>query len=291
MNDMEIACLFSVARTGSFTVSARELTSTQQAVSRNIQNLEEEIGYPLLNRGGSAVTLTWAGRRFIQWRLEHDAQLAALERQSRRLSPAGRDELFVAWNDWTGCPAGMERDIRDFRESYPSVVLHTRQGSTEEVAAMLTDGAADIAVLPENSTHSLIGVIVSAPFETQRLYAVTRDDAGCGTVEELASLRHLASPMGDKDVEATRRRIGMFCAELGVTPKHLEILPNVRSMYAELLCGGCYTIAPAADALAGMTMIPLPVSGMRLVFVTRQGGISPWASLFESYIRQRRRGA
>ena len=82
----------------------------------------------------------------------------------------------------------------------------------------------------------------------------------------------------------------MFCAELGVTPKRLDILPNVRSTFAEILCGGCCTIAPRSAAVEGLCLTKLPVKGMRLVFVTPQGRVSPWVSLFESYIRQRRDG-
>ena len=286
---MEISCFLSVARTGSFTVSARELSSTQQAVSRNIQSLEEELGFPLLNRGGAAVTLTWAGQRFMQWRIEHDAQLSTLERQSRRLSPQGADELYVAWNDWTGCPREVEEGIREFCRSYPNVRLHTRQSSTEEVADMLFDGNADIAILPENSTHEMRGLIVTPAFLSLPLYVVSRDLESLPSLDVLSYMRHLAAPMGDRDEEAARRRIGMFCAGLGITPKRLDVLPNIRSTFTELLCGSCYTVAPGSAVPPGLRKVPLPGQFMRLTFVTQQGRVSPWASLFESFMRQRGR--
>ena len=288
---MEISCFLSVARTGSFTISARQLSSTQQAVSRNIQALENELGFPLLHRGSHAVTLTWAGERFMRWRMEHDDQLSALERQSRRLSPQGADELFVAWNDWTGCPEGMDEDIRGFRQRYPNVRLHTRQGSTAEVLRMLEDGNADIAALPEHTTHNLRGMIVSAPFSRQPLYVVARDADTVHDPEALASARHLAAPMNEENEDAIRRRITMFCAEAGFAPRQIDVMPNIRSAFSQLLCGGCYTIAPASQATAGLRRRELPGPGLRLVFVTPQGRVSPWVSLFESFIRQQRSGA
>lgn len=288
MNDMEIACFLSVARTGSFTVSARELSSTQQAVSRNIQALEEELGFTLLNRSNQYVTLTWAGRRFMQWRMEHDAQLSALERQSRRMSPEGLDEIYLAWNDWTGCPPGLEEDIEAFREMYPRARLHTRQGSTEEVFEMLQDGNADIAILPEYITHDLIGLVVTPPFADQPLYLITKDYKELPSWDELSSLTQLAAPMGEKSEEAAMRRVRMFCAEIGVLPRRIEILPNVRSTFSQLLCGGCYTIAPMSGTIHGLNAIPLPNLKARFVFVTSQGRVSPWVSLLESFIRQRR---
>lgn len=291
MNDMEIACFLSVARTGSFTISARELSSTQQAVSRNIQALETELGFPLLHRGAQTITLTWAGRRFMQWRTEHDAQLSALERQSRRMSPQGMNELFVAWNDWTGCPLGMEEDIRAFCDAYPDVRLHTRQGSTEEITSMLLDGNADIAVLPEYSTHNLSGLIVTPPFSVQPLYIISRDMQTLPPMEELSAIPQLAAAMGEGSDEAALRRVHMFCAEIGVAPRQIKLLPNVRSTFTQLLCGGCYTIAPVSGTMQGLYALPLPGEGARLVFVTPQGRMTPWASLFESFIRQRRSGA
>ena len=288
---MEISCFLSVARTGSFTISARELSSTQQAVSRNIQALENELGFPLLHRGSHAVTLTWAGERFMRWRMEHDAQLSALERQSRRMSPKGADELFVAWSDWTGCPAGIEEDIRGFRGLYPRVRLYTRQGSTEEVLGMLDDGNADIAALPEHTTHNLSGKIVSSPFAQQPLYLIARDAEILAAPEALTTLPHLAAPMGEENEDAIHRRITMFCAEAGIAPKQIEVLPNIRSVYSQLLCGNCYTIGPASQVTARMYRRELPGPGLRLVFVTHHGRITPWASLFESYVRQQRSGA
>lgn len=291
MNDMEISCFLSVARTGSFTISARELSSTQQAVSRNIQSLEAELGFALLHRASQSVTLTWAGERFRQWRIEHDAQLSALERQSRRMSPEGMDELFIAWNDWTGCPAGLEEDMRAFCEAHPTCRLHTRQGSTEEICGMLQDGNADVAVLPEYATHNLSGLIVTPPFDAQPLYLISRDMQTLPTPEELSALTQLAASMGEGDEESTYRRVQMFCAEIGVTPRRIELMPNVRSTFTHLLCGGCYTIAPVNGATVGLHAIPLPGQGAKLVFVTPQGRMSPWMSLFESFIRARRGGA
>lgn len=288
MNDMEISCFLSVARTGSFTVSARELSSTQQAVSRNIQSLESELGFPLLNRGGSSVTLTWAGRRFLQWRVEHDAQLSELERQCRRMSAVGADELFVAWNDWTGCPRGIPEDLRSFRLTYPGVRLHVLQGTTEDVAGMLRDGTADIAILPDISVHNLKGLTISPPFAEQQLYVVSRDLEEMD-MEALSSMRYLAAAMGEQDEESVRRRVRMFCAEIGISPNQLEILPNARSTFTQLLCGGCYTIAPGGEVMTGLRTIPLEGCRMRLVFVTPQGRVNgPWVSLFESFVRQRR---
>ena len=52
------------ARTGSFAGAAKELGTSQPAVSRHIANLEEELGTKLFERSRTGVKLTEAGRRF-----------------------------------------------------------------------------------------------------------------------------------------------------------------------------------------------------------------------------------
>ncbi len=288
MNDMEIVCFLTVARTGNFTIAAKELNSTQQAVSRNIQSLEKALGSRLLNRGASSVSLTWAGRRFMQWRIEHDAQLSILERRARRLSPEGQNELYIGWNDWTSCPEGLAEDIQGFRQAYPEVKLYFREASTTKIAEMLTDGYLDIAILPEYSTHNIRGLVVSMPFAEQRLHIVSRDMESLPPVNTLSAMRQLAASMGESNDDAIRRRIQMFCAEIGIVPKMLDILPDVRSTFSELLCGNCFTIAPMARPLPGLKAVPLFLHKLRLVFVTPQTAASPWSALFESFVRQRR---
>jgi putative choline sulfate-utilization transcription factor len=56
----------SAARLASFTAAARELGSTQPAVSQRIVQLEAELGAPLFERGHRGVTLTAEGERLFE---------------------------------------------------------------------------------------------------------------------------------------------------------------------------------------------------------------------------------
>src|SRR5678815_538860 len=58
---------FSVlARTGSFTQTARELHLTQSGVSHSMKALERDVGCRLLSRLGKKVVLTQAGEQLLQ---------------------------------------------------------------------------------------------------------------------------------------------------------------------------------------------------------------------------------
>ncbi len=59
-----LRCFEAAARRESFTLAAEELNLTQSAVSRQVRELEQVLGFPLFRRVGRRVVLSDAGRRF-----------------------------------------------------------------------------------------------------------------------------------------------------------------------------------------------------------------------------------
>ena len=295
MNDTSIACFLSVARTGSFTVSAGELSSTQQAVSRNVQSLEEELGFSLLDRSGRATSLTWEGERFLRWCIEFDRQLTAARSAAARLTGDDADTLRLGWLDWTGCPPELADAIQAFSQTYPGCRIDVRQGNLDQMQEGLQDGTLDLAILPEYNTHNMSRVIMSEPFMEMPLYAVTHEryafSSDSPTPSDLTPLKLLAADFGGSSDEDIRARIRFFCAPLGIYPENLEIMPNTPSTISELPCGPCYTIAPKSSfALrrGDLRFYPLPASAP-LVFARSHGNASAWVPLFESFVAQQRR--
>src|SRR4029453_5534351 len=75
-----------VAEEGSLTNAAeRRLHTAQPSLSRQIRDLEVEVGVPLLERGARGITLTAAGRTF----LDH-ARLGLLQGDGAGEAPRGR---------------------------------------------------------------------------------------------------------------------------------------------------------------------------------------------------------
>lgn len=56
-----------LARTGRFTIAAKELSLTQSAVSHAIRTLEEDLDCRLFDRTGQGVVLTTAGRQLLKY--------------------------------------------------------------------------------------------------------------------------------------------------------------------------------------------------------------------------------
>ena len=66
MNSTQIKCFISLGKTNNFSQTAKDLFLTQPSVSKNIHNLEKELGVKLVTNKSRKVFLTAAGRYFYE---------------------------------------------------------------------------------------------------------------------------------------------------------------------------------------------------------------------------------
>ena len=85
----------SVARLRSVTAAAAELSVTPSAVSRQISNLEEEIGIALLKREGRGVCLTADGRRLESGLADAFTQITSAVERLRQPSRGDRLRIII----------------------------------------------------------------------------------------------------------------------------------------------------------------------------------------------------
>jgi LysR family cys regulon transcriptional activator len=118
-------------------------------VSRQIRELEEELGIDIFARAGKRLTgLTPPGVALlpIVERLLLDSD--NLKRAGQEFSSCLDGRLSVAATH-SQARYALPHVVRDFRELFPQVTLHLHQGSPKQVAEMLLSGEADIGVATE----------------------------------------------------------------------------------------------------------------------------------------------
>ena len=86
----------SVARTGSFSLSAAERHITQSAFSRRIKSLEQWVGVALIDRSSYPTRLTTAGQRFQATAREATVSLLNARQELRHAAHADRRLLRIA---------------------------------------------------------------------------------------------------------------------------------------------------------------------------------------------------
>ncbi|MBV9757875.1 MAG: LysR family transcriptional regulator, partial [Alphaproteobacteria bacterium] len=136
-----------VAEEGSLlTAAQRRLNTSQPSLSRQIRDLESEVGVKLLERQARGVALTAAGRVF----LDH-ARLALLQVEAAT-EGARRAEQPQRLTFSMGFLAGQEvvwlpHALRIIREEAPGVEITLSSQSSPDLALALMRGKLDVAFL------------------------------------------------------------------------------------------------------------------------------------------------
>jgi LysR family transcriptional regulator, cys regulon transcriptional activator len=150
MNFQQLRSVREAVRCGfNLTEVAAVLHTSQPGVSRQVRELEEELGVDLFVRSGKRLLgLSTAGKELlpIVHRLLTDAE--NLRRAGQEMQGREEGKLTIAATH-SQARYALPHVVKDFRERYPRVTLHLHQGSPKQVAEMLISGEADIGVATE----------------------------------------------------------------------------------------------------------------------------------------------
>lgn len=134
-----------VAAHGSFQRAAKNLHVTPPALSRQIKDLEEELGVELFVRGKNAITLSAAGEVFYE---EARDVLARTDQAIRRVRGEARAEMlrvgFVPSLTASLLPATIGR----FQVNAPKVKLELSDLTPREMSERASAGLLDVAIMP-----------------------------------------------------------------------------------------------------------------------------------------------
>ena len=148
---MEIRVLryfLEIARAGSMTRAAETLHISQSALSKQIKELEQELGKKLFHRGSTTLTLTEEG---MLLRKRAEDILDMVDKTTDEFKALGE---ITGGEVRIGCAESYQikylaRAIRSFRENYPLFRYHLTSGNTEQVIERLDKGLIDFAAIVE----------------------------------------------------------------------------------------------------------------------------------------------
>jgi LysR family transcriptional regulator, cys regulon transcriptional activator len=154
MNFQQLRSVREAVRRGfNLTEVAHALHTSQPGVSRQIRELEDELGIDLFIRVGKRLTgLTEPGEQVLPIieRMLSDAD--NLRRASRDFSERDIGPLSIAATH-SQARYALPAAVRDFRQLFPQVTLSLHQGSPKQVAEMLISGEADVGIATEALTQ------------------------------------------------------------------------------------------------------------------------------------------
>jgi DNA-binding transcriptional LysR family regulator len=240
-----------VAEEQNITRAAARLHVSQPPLSRQIRNLEDELGIALFDRDANAVRLTQAGRAFlteariIMQRAEYAVQMA------KDIAGGKRGEIHVGYAP--SLTVGLlPRALKYFQKSNPEVRVQLHDLSTQGMLRGLTNGELHVAMLVQVPPNVLTGLVFE---ELQRLpvcvamhpkHALAR--AHKVGLEHVAKQRLVTFTLADYP-EHHAWIAGLF-APLNCSPQIVEQHDSVTSLIAAVESGrGVAVIAQPLDGL------------------------------------------
>ncbi|KNY10167.1 transcriptional regulator [Achromobacter piechaudii] len=128
---------------------SESLHTSQPGVSRQIRELEEEVGVDIFVRSGKRlIGLTPPGKLILPL-VEQILQCADNIRHAGAEYADSRQGVLSIAATHSQARYALPPVIKEFRQRYPDVVLHMHQGSPRQVSEMLLEGEADIGVATE----------------------------------------------------------------------------------------------------------------------------------------------
>jgi LysR family transcriptional regulator, hca operon transcriptional activator len=136
-----------VAEAGSLTVAAaRKLHTSQPSLSRQIRDLESEIGAQLLTRRARGIELTPAGRAFLDHARSVLSQVEAAGEAARRVAHPAKPCFvmgFLTGHELTWMPEAL----RILRDELPNIDVMISSQYSPRLAYALSKGTVDAAFL------------------------------------------------------------------------------------------------------------------------------------------------
>ncbi|MFN4129028.1 MAG: LysR family transcriptional regulator [Paracoccaceae bacterium] len=236
-----------VADAGGFRAAAELLNIAQPAVSKTVQDTENDLGFAIFLRSAGIFEVTDAGRVFLD---EARLTLAAFERTiraSRQNELGARGHIIVGYSALatsSNISAGLDR----FHKRHPGCQVEMHVMSTDNMIRNLKTGEIDIGFLlshhsvqdPEVAQKPLwstqIGVVVPHTVETVSLDTLRNSDYVMGVRENWRSFRAL---------------LDAAFVEPGLSPAVVDEAWDVQVIFQRVADGRGLTFYPisAADSL------------------------------------------
>ncbi|QVQ54072.1 LysR family transcriptional regulator [Spiractinospora alimapuensis] len=146
MQFQQLTYFLAVARTRHFTQAAELCQVAQPSLSRQVRNLEEELGASLFRRARGNITLTPAGEALLPLaqRILADMDTARHEVQELAGMRRGRVRLGATPSLCSGLLADA---LAQFHDEYPGVELLIEEGGSRDLVRELANGELDLALI------------------------------------------------------------------------------------------------------------------------------------------------
>lgn len=221
--------------------AADQLHIAQPALSKIIQQLEAEIGAPLLLRTTRRVELTEAGKTFLAEIASIETQIEQAVASARHAARGLRGELRIAYTDFA-INGRLPHMLRDFAGAHPDIRLNLIFMPTTAQHMALLQQTIDIGFMIGAFEHKTTSSLTFDEDDYVALLPASHRLSGCEalTLAELADEKFVLGT-GD-NWSAFRNRLFAECRSRGFFPDIALEASNSEGIFGLVVAGVGVTI-------------------------------------------------
>src|SRR5712664_2942805 len=246
-----------------FTRAAAQLRVAQPALSRQVQDLEEEIGVDLLRRSPRGVTLTAEGKLFLEEIRELLKRADESVEKVRALARGEYGELHVGYAPSPTVEI-LPPALRAFQKAVPRVKVLLHDLSSDELITDLRNATLQLAIMVPPTGDQTAGI----QFEVLRTYPLCVAMAAAHPFARLKSItleKLAAEPLiglRRKDYSEYYRIVDRIFAPIHAKPRIEVECDSASSLITEVEAGRVVALSSTIFKLvAGKRLLYRPLTG------------------------------
>lgn len=257
MNDAAISFFLSLARTGSYTATANQMLTTKQFVSKTIQTMEKELGFPLFIRDSHTVVLTSEGRQMADFFHDCDSRYCVANSANRLF--AAQRYIWIAVEEWVGLFPELAKLFNQF-ERENNCTIRLKQTADGKAMGLVLAGDADAAITSRYCAGLLDSVCCTTALYERGLCLTIAADHPLATQLETSALQtipFLTVFAGEHSPLEVYERINRELPGHGGAHPDIRIKHSLAAVFAEVLLGNGVTALPRREVSKEMLQVPL----------------------------------
>ena len=240
MDLRQLRTILAIAETGSLTKAAELLHVVQPALSRQLKQLEEELGAPLFERNRLGMVLTVPGRHFVD---QVRVSLKGLNQAKADIGAAAANLMgSVAVGMLPGLAAALAGPlVASLRRQYPDLKVRIATGFSDFLQDGLEDGKLDICLMGDYLQSEML---LTSPVFREPIYVVGLPGCGLSQSQPVTLAEVAKRPMVVPEAQSLRNAIDRACTIIGVN-LNLVAESDSTAVILDLVERGVgYTILP-----------------------------------------------
>lgn len=237
MENREFTYLSKIIETGNFSLAAQKLYITQPSLSLFVKRIEKEIGAELFDRTTKPITLTYAGKIYMEAEQKIQNLHQSRQQQIDDIGLLKKGHVTIGSSHYRSSYF-LDKVIPIVKKNYPGIEISLEEGTTKELEEYALNGVTDFSIVlsplfyPELNSEEifqeeiLLALSANHPLcKNENLYHVDYSNYPVVDFSALANEPFIIIKSGQK----MRTSFLNFCEQVNISP---PIILESQSMVA-----------------------------------------------------------